>query len=164
MNTYLKQEIIKGNCILLLGAGASFNSLDSRKRPILMGEELSKELCAEIGITHQPGQLPKVYEIAKRKLGAKLVNFLEDKFSGTTPSNELNRIARYVWQRIYTLNIDDATEIAFQRNSNQTVKTLNRTDPWKEIDQQLARLDIIKLNGCINRPTDGFIFSPLGRR
>lgn len=146
--------------MILLGAGASYGSKDSKDRDILMGEELSEVLCKELDIKYEPGFLQKVYGIAKQELGARLVRILEDRFKHTTPSLALDRLAMHVWPRIYTLNIDDATDKAFQKKSKQKVSIRATHDNWSEIDNLFSRLDLIKLNGCITRPTDGFIFSP----
>lgn len=146
--------------MLLLGAGASYGSKDSKSRDLFMGEQLSECLCQEMSIQYEVGALGKVYSFAKIKLGARLIRILEDRFKNTRPSLELERLAQHVWPRIYTLNIDDATDKAFSFKSKQklNIKTIN--SHWNELDLLFDKIDIIKLNGCITRPEDGFIFSP----
>lgn len=160
MNEQLKKLIIQGDCILLLGAGVSYGSKNSDGQDIVMAEGLSEILCRESGITYEPQRLPKIYSIAKDVLQARLIRIFEKLFAETTPSVPLNRLAAHVWPRIYTLNIDDAADRAFQRNSQQKVKIRGRYASWAAIDGLFKRLDIVKLNGCVHRPEDGFIFSP----
>lgn len=146
--------------MLLLGAGASYGSKDSKSRDILMGEQLSEYLCKEIDVPYQLGALGKVYNVAKETLGARLISIFEERFKNVSPSLALQRLAAHVWPRIYTLNIDDATDKAFLKNSKQkpNIRTIN--DPWNELDALFNQIDIIKLNGCIKKPSEGFIFSP----
>ncbi|MFL9592555.1 SIR2 family protein [Aeromonas schubertii] len=161
MNHNIKKSILNGNCMLLLGAGASFDSLDKRGNSILMAEGLSKELCDALDIEYEPGKLPEVYQIAKHSLGARLKSILCERFEGTKPSNDLTEIAKIPWSRIYTLNIDDSLEKAFYKESKQSISIKTTRSIWSEIDQTLSCVDIIKLNGCINKFEDGLIFSPL---
>ncbi|MCE1243128.1 SIR2 family protein [Oryzomicrobium sp.] len=146
--------------MLLLGAGASYGSKDSKSRDIFMGEQLSKYLCEEIDVPYQIGALGKVYNVAKDTLGARLIKILEERFKNVTPSLALQRLAEHVWPRIYTLNIDDATDKAFIRKSKQNVNIRTINDSWNELDALFTQVDIIKLNGCITKPSEGFIFSP----
>lgn len=146
--------------MLLLGAGASYGSKDSKSRDIFMGEQLSECLCKEIDVPYQIGALGKVYNVAKETLGARLINILEERFKNLRPSLALQRLAAHVWPRIYTLNIDDATDKALLKNSKQKINIRTINDSWNELDALFNQIDIIKLNGCITRPSEGFIFSP----
>lgn len=125
-----------------------------------MGEQLSEHLCKEMGVPYQVGVLGKVYSVAKQQLGARLINILEDRFKNTRPSLALERLALHIWPRIYTLNIDDATDKALISKSKQKVNIKTINGNWNETDLLFDKIDLIKLNGCINRPSEGFIFSP----
>ncbi|MFY3602379.1 SIR2 family NAD-dependent protein deacylase [Achromobacter xylosoxidans] len=160
MKSELCRRIKNGQCMLLLGAGASYGSKDYKGREVLMGEKLSELLCQEVGLTYQPGVLGKVYGVAKQEMGSMLIRTLEERYKNTKPCLSLERLAMHVWPRIYTLNIDDATETALRRKSPQKISVRAFGDSWEEIDGLYNRLDLIKLNGCITRPSDGFIFSP----
>jgi hypothetical protein len=51
-------------------------------------------------------------------------------------------------------------ETAFFRNSSQKISIRHRFDKVVDQDQILNNLDIVKLNGSIDRIENGFIFSP----
>lgn len=146
--------------MLLLGAGSSFGSSTSNGIPVPLGDELAKILADEANLAYNGEPLSKVYGASKRKLGDRIESIFDKHFRNCTPSNEYNRLARYTFARIYTLNIDDAFERALDRNSKQNLYVRSRFDKVSQRDQLFKNIDYVKLNGDIKRPIDGYIFSP----
>lgn len=161
MNKELFEDIKFGRCMILLGAGASYGSKNSKNNDLLMGEGLSEYLCERLNLPYQKGMLGKVFNIAKDSLGIEVKEILENNYKNSKPSVSLLRLAEHVFPRIYTLNIDDATENAFRKKSDQHVHVKVLNDPWNEIDLVYRSIDIVKLNGCVNRLGDcDLIFTP----
>jgi len=125
-----------------------------------MGPTLAAELAAEAGLDYADEGLDEVYAAAKHDLGSRLNSFLEQRLRHCKASKSLCELARYPWARIYTLNIDDALEDALRQFSSQRVAVRLAQDPIAERDHFLESLDVVKLNGSVDRLSDGLIFSP----
>ncbi|MDD5364859.1 MAG: SIR2 family protein [Gallionellaceae bacterium] len=160
MNPEIKAAIQNGKLILLLGAGASCSSHEKDGTPLKNGAELAQLLATEAGLAYQNESLAVTYSAAKRKLGDGVDRLFERCYKHTKPSTAYQVIARFPWPRIYTLNIDDALEIALQTSSQQNIDIQHRNDRIKDLDPFFERLDYVKLNGSVARLSDGVIFSP----
>lgn len=161
MNIQIQHLLLKGNLILLLGAGASRDSTDRSNRSLLDGPQLAKQLADAAGLPYGSETLDVVYSAALHYLGvARLSEILQERFSQCTPSPFYIALAKYPWNRIYTLNIDDAFERALDQYSPQEVRVHQKNSPIVDQDQNFRRLDYIKINGCVNHISDGLIFSP----
>lgn len=160
MNDYIKSAFEQGRLIIFLGAGASFTSKTKNGVNIPMSNVLAEKLCDEITIKYNGEPLQLVYSAAKHKLGDRLNYLLENEYKHCTPSQEYITLAKFPFCRIYTTNIDDAFDKALTIHSKQEVNILGLKSRMREKDQLFKRIDYIKLNGDINKPEDGFIFSP----
>jgi ABC-type branched-subunit amino acid transport system ATPase component len=158
MNESILSAIKKGDLILFLGAGASANC-KNKELPILMSGDLASQMASLASLPYDNESLDVVYEAAKEILGARLDQFLESSFNHITPSAEYEAIAKYVWRRIYTLNIDTGLDRALARLSNQNINKLSASDPYIDQSPFFERLEYVKLNGTADRIQDGVIFS-----
>ena len=159
MNEQLLKTIEQGQLTLFLGAGASFGCQTSAGQPVPMSGDLAKKLADESGLSYADDPLDAVYEAARGVLGNRLDPILEREFKHVTPSMEYGIVSKYVWRRIYTLNIDDGLDRALNRNSPQNVSRVSAKDPVIERDVFFKKLEYIKLNGTADRLQDGVIFS-----
>ena len=77
-------------------------------------------------------------------------------------------IARVFWYRIYTTNVDNLVEVAFSRakNAPNLDKIVAPTDDFRERDQFLRSIQLVKLNGSLpGSPKDiTFSWRQYGRR
>lgn len=151
---------MNGRLVLLLGAGASMTCEDRSGNKLLDGSGLAKLLATESGLPYHNETLPTVYSAVKKPLGARLNSILEQHFKHAKPSVAYNALAKYPWPRIYTLNIDDAVETAFRKLSSQHVNVRHRFDKIVDRSPFFEELDVVKLNGSIDRLDAGLIFSP----
>ena len=158
MNETIKSAIARGDLILFLGAGASRNCKSSSGVSTLDGSALARELAGRANIPYSDESLDDTYAAAQAELGARMDATLEELFRHTRPSAEYQVLGQYAWRRIYTLNIDDGLERAF-RNSDQNLCIRLAADSVVERDVFFRRLDLIKLNGSIDRLKEGIIFS-----
>ncbi|MET3371381.1 hypothetical protein ABIC89_000414 [Variovorax boronicumulans] len=160
MNERIKKALLGGRLVLLLGAGASRSSKDRHGKVLLDGWGLAKRLAEEAGLAFKDEALPIVYSASKKPLGQRLNILLEGWFKHTRPSPAYDALSKYPWARIYTLNIDDALEKALRKNSPQNINIRNRFDRIVDRAPFFDDLDLVKLNGNIDRIEDGLIFSP----
>ncbi len=163
MNNLIKNALLNGRLVLLLGAGASRSSRNGLGREIPLSKELAEMLAEQLGESLEGEDLSEVYAAARSDLGAQVDNFLERHFKHCTPSKEYIELTKYPFFRIYSLNIDDAFEKAVNSQASYFRRKFNvrqRNDSVVEPDQFFQTLDYIKLNGDINNLKNGFIFSP----
>ncbi|WP_163348070.1 hypothetical protein, partial [Enterobacter hormaechei] len=67
---------------------------------------------------------------------------------------------KYPFPRVYTFNIDDAIEKAAGVTTNKVFNVRRRNSRIEDFDPFFSQMDLVKLNGDINYPEEGFIFSP----
>lgn len=164
MNSFMKKQFEKGRLVILLGAGASITSTSRIGGSIPLGWETSKKLVEEIGEKFNNDALKDAYEAAKASLGVLQVEkIFNELFKHCIPSNEYKELAKYRFPRIYTLNIDDAFERAFSevngQDQDRRLEVKRRFDHVYETDPLFQETQLIKLNGDINVPNDGYVFS-----
>ncbi|HEY8035434.1 MAG TPA: SIR2 family protein [Methylobacter sp.] len=160
MNSHIKNALLNGRLVLLLGAGASRGCQNTLKEELPLGLELAKILAEEMGEHYSDEDLSAVYSAAKVVMGAQLNTVFEKHFKHCIPSREYIELVKYPFFRIYTLNIDDAFEKAAHLYCEKKFNVKQRYDCISEVDQFYQTLDYIKLNGDINQPSGGYIFSP----
>ena len=158
MNKVIKSAIEKGELILFLGAGASKGGKTSSGTDILDGDSLADELAKQSSIPYSGEPLDEVYAAVRAQLESRLDPVLEKLLRHVRPSVEYDTLGKYAWRRIYTLNIDDGIERAF-RNSAQNLCVRLSSDAIEDRDVFFNRLDLIKLNGSVDRLKEGIIFS-----
>ncbi len=159
MNTEIYNALEKGELIIFLGAGASFNSRTSTGQKVPLGNGLAKQLCEDIDIEYNNESLKKVYQVYKKKQGeSRLQEFLEKIFKNCRYSDAYKKLSILPLKRIYTLNIDDCTENAF-RDNRRRVDIKSRQDSINEYSYNDEICTLIKLNGDINNPESSYIFS-----
>lgn len=160
MNNDIKRAILDGKLVLFLGAGASRTSKMKNGKQIPDGNELAKYLAERAVLEYQGEALDQVYSAARSKMQSRLDEVLIECFRFCTASEEYQKLAKYSWRRIYTLNIDDALESAFRRSQQQKVNIRVGSDPVENQDPFFDRLDLVKLNGCAQHLDRGVVFSP----
>lgn len=158
MNNDIKRAISNGELVLFLGAGASKTCKNSIGKDLLDGRALAAELAKQANMVYSDEELEDVYGAARDEMGSRLDSALEGLFRHVSPSEEYSTLAKFAWRRIYTLNIDDGLERAFNF-SKQRICTRLSSDPIEDRDPFFQRLDIVKLNGSVDRLHCGIIFS-----
>lgn len=146
--------------MLLLGAGASAGSHDSKGNTMPLGDDLARELAALMGWPYTGEALSKVYSAVNVVDATRLHAYLRTRLTNTKPSPALLTILSFPWSRIFTLNIDDCAETALRSGRSQKLEIFFRNSPLEESDPIFERVQLVKLNGSADRPEDGFIFSP----
>ena len=120
---------------------------------------IAELLAHEAKMEYSNENLPVVCGAVKRILGERFFTILENKYKHCQPSNEYLNFAKFPLVRIYTLNIDDALDIALFKNSSQRVNVRHCSDKVTDQDQLFREVDYIKLNGSVDRFDKGLIFS-----
>lgn len=148
----LVDNIIKGNCVLFLGAGASIES----------GAPSSKELAKSLADQflegcHSGDPLPKVAACIENKPGVgrlPLIKYLEEKLSKLSPSSGYVMLARFKWKAIYTTNYDMLTERGYEQAFEKECRyiCILQSKEFSNIENSRNYVPIYKLHGCISHP------------
>ncbi|MFZ1438532.1 MAG: SIR2 family protein [Candidatus Microthrix subdominans] len=148
----IAQGVALGKYNLLLGAGASVGCSNSNG-PVPSSAELEKLLHELSGRTQgSPVGLQRAYEAAVRHSSAMIVeDLLRSRFASVEPSNWHQQLPLLPWETIWTFNIDDSVEYAYQGQHDRLQK--GRTTVWSEPPLARAGLadevPIVHLHGYI---------------
>lgn len=162
MNKHIKSAIMNGRFIILLGAGASDKSTNRQRESPPFGWNLSKIIAEEAGFDLEEGDdLSDSYSSGINSLGSiGMQKLLEKHYKHCIPSQEYIDLIKFPFPRVYTFNIDDAIEKAASSSPGKIFNVRRRNSRIEDFDSFYTNMDLIKLNGDINFPEDGFIFSP----
>lgn len=158
MNKNILRAIESGRAVLFLGAGVSLDSTDREGLKLPSGWDLAEELKTLVGLNSASSDLKKIYSYAVRNAPVTVEEYLGRRFSNTKPCEIIRKLIQYPWRKIYTINIDDTIEQACTIK-NRNFRVFLRTDRVSEPDPGFDEIQIIKLNGCSRRISDGIIFS-----
>lgn len=147
-------SLMSGHYSLLLGAGASMDC-ENHFGKLPSGKEFKKELC-DFKAVSADYSLQQIYSLLTPAEVKKLVT---DRFSAAKPGPTYNDLATFVWRYIFTWNIDDALEQAYQsEGARQSLQAFHFTEPYYE-PESIAETVLVNLHGSVRKPDLGYVFS-----
>lgn len=160
----LKMHATKGELVLFLGAGALVGStIGKDNHPPLLGvvlrDRLQEIFFKEEGATSV--SLKRVCtNIQNTKGKEKLREALVELLTPVNPSKALLDIPRLSWRAIYTVNVDDSIERAYENSTERTqdLKVVVLSD-HKEARNPDKEVSLLKLHGCLRYAESNLIFS-----
>lgn len=98
----LLNALAKGEIVLVLGAGASATSTNSRGERVRQGGSLAALLASEAGLEYDGEDLPDVIGavVGPRISTDQFHRILTAEYTKITPSQELSDILGYTWRRL----------------------------------------------------------------
>lgn len=156
----LLRQFERGNVVLFAGAGFSLGARNARGEDPPLGGQLAEALARECGWDYSGEELGVVYDEAQKHLGTQgLRDLLNSRYRDCVPAAWHSLVAKLLWYRIYTTNIDDVIENAYVRGEQKLrlvvfPSNYAAQDPWYESVQ------CIHLHGSVLEPEKGFTFSP----
>ncbi|WP_103351578.1 SIR2 family protein [Amycolatopsis sp. CA-128772] len=150
----IRRAVLAGDYNLLLGAGASLESIDTAGVPLPTGMQLAKLIADEFDVPMEEGDLLwRVYSRAIESVGrSDVYKWLRQKFWGVKPPNWMDLLARAPWSTVWTLNIDDSFEQAYSRVATDLSRII-RVINWDDDFKQSHDLQVVHLHGCVDRNT-----------
>ncbi|MEQ9245105.1 MAG: SIR2 family protein, partial [Nitratireductor sp.] len=158
LNWHLVGDALKaGRYNLLLGAGVSLDSQSG-----FHGENcpsagaLANALQDALPGVRKGSSINRLY----RSMAPEQVEALITKrFVGCTPGDTVRAIAGFRWKRVFTLNVDDALEQAYETRPLpvQLYRTFNHVSVYESV-RDLRVLPIVHLHGWAREPEHGYIF------
>ena len=155
----LLNALEKGEVVLVLGAGASATSTNSKGQRVRQSNSLAALLASEAGLQYNSEDLPDVIGavLGPRISAVQFHRILVAEYTKITPSPELVDLLWYTWRRLYTWNIDDSIENI--HGGVQRRRYFNGMIDKVVAHEGLSYLPVIHLHGEALKPEHGFIFS-----
>lgn len=144
--------LARGEYHLLLGAGVSLSAFSSDGQPLPNAGKLANDILEEFKVSTDGEKidLKRAYEAVenlKDTKGRNRSEYLKARFTNCKPTWH-SALAKILWRRIWTLNIDDVIEQAFALcDCRQELKIYNWNSIYQEPERENNELQIIHLHG-----------------
>jgi len=163
----LLEGMVRHQYHLLVGAGINTDCTGGDRRPIPNANVLANQLITDFGLQTygEDVDLKRAYENIEElrdQQGRNRTQYFKARFSNCTPSWQ-GLIFHLGWRRIWTLNVDDVLENAFDKYVTETKsqRKYNRytwNDLFAELGRETDDFQIVHLHGFADG-TDNFVFS-----
>jgi hypothetical protein len=151
----MKDTLLAGRYSLFLGAGASFGSRDHRGVDLPLSEQLRTELVALKGL-NEKSSLQRAYAQLSQ---AEVDTHITDRFENCMAGPALLKVPGFFWRRLYTSNIDNALESAYDKAPrHQTPQPLTHKAPYVEATD-IDTIQLVHFHGWAKKAEDGYVFS-----
>ncbi|WP_080898223.1 SIR2 family protein [Variovorax paradoxus] len=162
--------IAEGQYQLMCGAGVSLGAPGGDGVELQLAKKTSQDIAKVCKFNFEQDELDNlsfVYEEAKANEERTLREFLLRRFTGCKPTWQI-KILQIYWRRIWTLNIDDVLEVAFEDIKNRfqygKLSSISWREPLRPVAVSDKELQIVHLHGIAERLKnykDDVVFSPL---
>lgn len=151
----LSRSLRAGEYNVLLGAAASLGSLNRFAKAVPLSDDLRLSLCNLKGAKPSTS-LQRVYGTLSRD---DIESHIVRAFEGCQPGQTLRSLTKFMWRRIFTLNVDDALEAAYDdEDTYQELAVYNYKDVYEEVRDPTI-VPAVHLHGWVKRADEGFVFS-----
>lgn len=122
-------QALKGNCVLFLGAGFSYEARNKFSTRFPSADELSRDIQSRLSSTDSSNlSLKESSEDYIEEFGKeKLFNLILETFRTSETVKSYSSLVNVNWKRIYTTNYDDLVETTY-RSAGKTINSLLMTD------------------------------------
>lgn len=148
------QSLVRGRYNALLGAGASMGGASRDGTPLPAAGGLAAELEEAFGLPEGGASgLRRLYAAARGQLtndGRSLHEYLKDRFTNTSPPAWMKYFVQLPWSQIWTLNIDDCLERAYEswrHQARQSVYSISWTERHRTARTALDETLLVHFHG-----------------
>ncbi|SLQ78489.1 Uncharacterised protein [Klebsiella pneumoniae] len=122
-------QALKGNCVLFLGAGFSYEARNKFSTRFPSADELSRDIQSRLSSADSSNlSLKESSEDYIEEYGKeKLFNLILETFRTSETVKSYSSLVNVNWKRIYTTNYDDLVETTY-RSAGKTINSLLMTD------------------------------------
>ena len=150
-----ERTLLQGGYNLLLGAGISMDSDNAVGTKVQSADNLRRQLCTLKGV---PDTM-SLTRVAGLLTDAEVSRYLVQPFSNCVAAATLLPVVAYLWRRVFTFNIDDVLENAYEiSTAKQSARPINY-DTQLEPTPVKGEIQIIHLHGWVGKPDARFVFS-----
>lgn len=155
----IKSGLINGKYNLFLGSGATCNCKNFKavNNNLKRGNELAKLLCNIYGTSDKLNlaQITEIFSVEGRDYS----DILVEEYNTKSVSHGIEKLPNFLWNSIYTLNVDNALEFAYKnsKKSLQNIISINFDEQYR-IETSNQNVQIVHLHGFIDKKDSGFVF------
>lgn len=122
-------QALKGNCVLFLGAGFSYEAMNKFSKRFPSADELSLDIQSHLPLSDSSKlNLKESSEDYIDEFGKeKLFRLISETFKTNTTTKDYSSLTHVDWRRIYTTNYDDLVETTYRR-AGKAINSLLMTD------------------------------------
>lgn len=147
----LRRAARNGEYHLLLGAGASMDSVSRAGSSLPGSAKLIEQLCDAFNVPAEKDDLLwRIYDRAVESAGeSRVYSWFRERFWGVKHPYWMEYYARSPWATVWTLNVDDTFEsahAAIARESSRQIQVLN----WDDSFRQGRQLNVVHLHGVVD--------------
>lgn len=151
-----RTSLFAGHYNLLLGSGVSLDSTDTARNKLKSASALTAELCA----LKKVSAATPLSRVALLLSPEDIQEHLTKPYSSCRPGETVKRVTAFVWRSIYTFNIDDALEAAYETSTRrrQRAESVNYDTNYRTPSNR-SKVGIIHLHGFTREAEKGYVFS-----
>ena len=151
-----KSSLFAGQYNLLLGSGISLDSLDKNGKNLKSASDLTKQLCEIKGVDINT-PLSRVSLLLDADETEKHIT---KQYLGCRPGETVGRVTSFVWKTVFTFNVDDALEAAYETATHpkQKIESINYNEPYRNPPRK-NQLLAIHMHGFTRKWEAGYVFS-----
>lgn len=147
----IRRAARNGEYHLLLGAGASMDSLSRTGTSLPGSTDLIEQICDAFDVPAEKGDLLwRIYDRAVESAGeSRVYSWFRERFWGVKHPYWMEYYARSSWATVWTLNVDDTFEsahAAIVRENSRQIRVLN----WDDSFRQGRQLNVVHLHGVVD--------------
>jgi hypothetical protein len=153
----MQTALLSGRYSLLIGAGVSMDSFGSDGAPLPLGDSLRSQIIS-LKKLKSTSSLSRAYSTLTER---EVESFITKPFSNCIPGPTCIALTTFLWSRIYSLNIDDSLEAAYEKSVStrkQSHFPITHREGYRHQDPS-AGLQIVHIHGWARRPNYGYVFS-----
>ncbi|RAS11982.1 SIR2-like protein [Cupriavidus alkaliphilus] len=153
--TAVKASLFAGQYNLLLGSGIAMDATSDGAN-LMSASALTEKLCELKSV----GKTTPLSRVSLLLSPEETERHLTKPFSKCKPGETAKRITRFAWKSIYTFNIDDSLEAAYETTigRKQVVESINFDQNYKIVSNR-GQVPIIHLHGYVREAEKGYVFS-----
>lgn len=165
----LRSQMARAEVVLFTGAGFSIGAENRRGQKLPTTTQLKQELwglCYPDQKNDPTSTLGELFDVAKKRRRADLINFLESRFSvhADSLSDYYRSYWSMPWLRVYTLNIDDLALAAARKfQLDRAPIPISATSADRSYVPRGRHgdpsLEVVHLNGALPDPPESLTFS-----
>ena len=156
----LYPRLEKGDVVLFCGAGFSVDSKNTRGKAPPLGAALAKILAELASLDYAGEPLPLVYKAAIKRVGTRIINdTLRELYFIVSQAVWYDAVSTFIWNRIYTTNIDNLLERIYLSNASQRLDRIICPASNQDRDPHFSTLQCIHLHGCVDDFDKGLTFT-----